>query len=85
MGKVPRALGRILLEYGTLIERELSGRKLWQNFIYGNGEVQSLQDQRAHFYHHISLLSLFLNLRTISSIGTLKPQMDEAGLDLKVL
>ncbi len=44
-GKVLRTLGRILFEYGTLSERELSGLKLQQNYIYGNGEVQSVRDQ----------------------------------------
>ena len=65
MGNVLGALGRTLSEYDTLSERELSGRKLRQKFEYGNGEVQSVQDQRAHLRHNASHLSLFLILYNI--------------------
>ena len=75
--------GKAIFEYGNLSEHELSGWELQQDFIYGNGEVQSVQNQRAHLCQCTSHPSLLLNLHTMLSIGMMKRQMNEAGWDLK--
>ena len=74
---------KAIFEYGNLREHELSGWELQQDFIYGNGVVQSVQNQRAHLCQYTSHPPLLLNLHTILFMGMMKRQMNEADWDLK--
>ncbi|MCJ1459039.1 hypothetical protein MMC28_009416 [Mycoblastus sanguinarius] len=81
--EILRTLDAILDKYNALNEKERSGRKLWQRFRFGNGQMSDLVQLRAKLSYHASAISLTLNLISTETIGRVEKQMVEAGGDLK--
>ena len=81
--RVLRILDQILEKYNALSETERSGRKLWQKIKFGNGQMADLADLRSKVVYYTSAISLFLNMISISTMGSVEKQMNDAGGDLK--
>ena len=81
--RVLRVLDQILEKYSALSEVERSGRKLWQNIKFGNGEMADLADYRSKVVYYTSAISLWLNMISIGTMGSVEKQMNDAGGDLK--
>ncbi len=81
--RVLKILDQILEKYNALTETERSGRKLWQKIKFGNGQMGDLADLRTKIIYYTTALSLFLNMMTIGTMGSVEKQLNDAGGDLK--
>ena len=81
--RVLKVLDQILKKYNALSEEERSGRKLWQKIKFGNGQMADLADYRSKIVYYTSALSLWLNMISIGTMGSVEKQMNDAGGDLK--
>ena len=78
-----KALDQVLEKYNALSEEERSGRKLWQKFRFGNGQMADLADYRSRVGYYTSIMSTWLNMIAIGTMGSVEKQMNDAGGDLK--
>ena len=81
--RVLKILDQILEKYNALSETERSGRKLWQKIKFGNGQMGNLADLRTKIIYYTTALSLFINMMTIGTMGSVEKQLNDAGGDLK--
>ena len=81
--RVLKVLDQILKKYNALSEEERSGRKLWQKIKFGNGQMADLADYRSKVVYYTSAMSLWLNMISIGTMGSVEKQMNDAGGDLK--
>ena len=81
--RVLMILDQIWEKYNALSETERSGRKLWQKIKFGNGQMADLADLRSKVVFYTSAISLFLNMISIGTMGSVEKQMNDAGGDLK--
>ena len=81
--RVLKILDQILEKYNALSETERSGRKLWQRINFGSGQMAELADFRSKVVYYTSAISLFCNMISIGTFGSIERQMNEAGGDLK--
>lgn len=81
--RVLKILDQILKKYNALSEVERSGRKLWQKIKFGNGQMADLADYRSKVVYYTSAMSLWLNMVSIGTMGSVEKQMNDAGGDLK--
>ena len=81
--RVLKVLDQILEKYNALSEVERSGRKLWQKIKFGNGQMANLADYRSKVVYYTSAMSLWLNMISIGTMGSVEKQMNDAGGDLK--
>ena len=81
--RVLRILSQVLEKYNALSEAERTGRKLWQKIKFGNGQMADLADYRSKVVYYTSAMSLFLNMVSIGTMGSVERQMNDAGGDLK--
>ena len=81
--RVLKVLDQILEKYNALTEVERSGRKLWQKIKFGNGQMADLTDYRSKVVYYTSAMSLWLNMISIGTMGSVEKQMNDAGGDLK--
>ena len=80
---VLKLLDRVLEKYNTLSEKERSVKKLWKRVRFGNGELADVRDLRGKLKYYTSLLSLFVNMISMGSIGRVEQKMDTAGGDIR--
>ena len=78
-------LDRIAEKFSSLSNRERGGKKMWQRVRFGNGKMADLGDLRTKVVFYTSAISLFINMVSMSTIGSVEKQMDEAGGDLREL
>ena len=76
-------LDKILEKYNGLDSKEKRAKRLWQKVRFGNGQMVDLSDLRGKIVYYTSALGLFINMATMSSLGRVEKQMDNAGGDLK--
>jgi hypothetical protein len=69
---VLKVLVRILEKYDELSEERRSVTKLWQTVRSGNGEMQDLGRMRAEVATYTQVLTLFLNLLSIGTLGKME-------------
>ena len=78
-----RHLGLILEKYNALSNEERSGKKLWQRFRFGNGEVLELADIRLKISTYTMAISMSLHLLSLGSQGRVERQLGRQGGDLQ--
>ncbi len=81
--KVLNVLNCILKKYNALSDKERKGKKLWSKIRFGNGEMQDLSDLRTKLLTYTTLLTLQLNLCSMSSQGRVERQIATQGGDLR--
>ena len=81
--RVLKVLDQILEKYNALSEVDRSGRKLWQKIKFGNGQMADLADYRSKVVYYTSAMSLWLNMISIGTLGSVERQMNDAGGNLK--
>ena len=70
--RVLKVFDQILKKYNVLSEEERSGRKLWQKIKFGNGQMADLADYRSKVVYYTSALSLWLNMISIGTMGSVE-------------
>ena len=81
--RVLKILDQILEKYNALGEEERSGRKLWQKIKFGNGQMADLADYRSKVVYYTSATSLYLNMISIGTMGSVEKQMNASGGDIR--
>lgn len=76
-------LDKVLVNYNALSEQERSVRRLWKKIKFGNGVVADVAALRSKITYYASSLTLFLNMISLGTIGTIEEKMDKAGGDLQ--
>lgn len=76
-------LDKVLAKYNALSEQERSVRRLWKKIRFGNGVVADVAALRSKITYYTSSLTLFLNMISLGTIGTIEAKMDRAGGDLQ--
>ena len=76
-------LDKVLVKYNALSEQERSVRQLWKKIKFGNGVVADVAALRSKITYYTSSLTLFLNMISLGTIGTIEEKMDRAGGDLQ--
>ncbi|KAI4226721.1 MAG: hypothetical protein LQ349_006833 [Xanthoria aureola] len=76
-------LDKVLVKYNALSEQERSVRRLWKKIRFGNGVVADVAALRSKITYYASSLTLFLNMISLGTIGTIEEKMDKAGGDLQ--
>ena len=70
--RVLKVLGQILEKCNALSEVDKSGRKLWQKIKFGNGQMADLADYRSKVVYYTSAMSLWLNMISIGTMGSVE-------------
>lgn len=72
-------LDQVLRKHNALRGQERSGRKPWQRIRFGNGKLADLSEWRAKLTYHASVMSLYLNMVSLGTMGRVERRMDDAG------
>ena len=81
--RVLNILDQFLEKYNALSEVGRRRRKLWPKIKFGNGQMADLADYRGKVVYYTSVMSLWLNMISIGTMGSVEKQMNDAGGDLK--
>lgn len=81
--KILSVLNQVLTKYNSLSEQERSGKRLWQKIKFGNGKMTELSEMRARLTYYTSAMSFLLSIMSMSTMGRVERQINDAGGDLK--
>jgi hypothetical protein len=74
---VLKVMNSILVKFNALGDNKRSGRKLWQQVKFANGETKDLADIRTKLSVHTSAILMCLNLCSLGSLGRVETQLEQ--------
>lgn len=80
-----KVLSNILDKYNGLSEEKRLVTKLWKRVQFANGEMQDLSKLRLELSTHTNVITLFLNLLSVGSLGKVEEQMVSQGEELRAV
>lgn len=80
-----KVLSNILDKYNGLSEEKRRVTKFWKRVQFGNGEMQDLSKLRLELSTHTNVITLFLNLLSVGSLGKVEEQMVSHGEELRAV
>lgn len=83
--KVLKVLNNILEKYNGLSEEKRRTTKFWKKVKFGNGEMQDLSKIRLELATHTNVLTMFLNLSGVGSLGKVEEHMVSHGEELRAV
>ncbi|CZR57781.1 uncharacterized protein PAC_07670 [Phialocephala subalpina] len=83
--KVLKVLNGILEKYNGLSEEKRRVTKFWKKVRFGNGEMQDLSKIRLELSTHTNVLTMFLNLSTVGSLGKVEEHMVNHSEELRAV
>jgi hypothetical protein len=81
--RILNVMNSVVTKYNALSEDKKSGKKLWQQIRFANGETMGLAEVRLKLSAHTCAILMSLNLCSLSSQGRVENQLNNVGGDLE--
>jgi hypothetical protein len=83
--KVLEVLDSILEKYNGLSKEKRKVTKLWKRVQFGNGEMQDLSKIRLELATHTNVVTMFLNVLAVGSLGKVEGEMINQSDELRAV